>query len=135
MQTDILDRGPDNRETTGLRREHVNLVGALPHIAEQAFDGIGGLNVAVHGRRKLVKCQQVLFILSQASHRFWIAFAVFGLKGCQLGYCLLSCRLIPDANEFCLNVAALSSWDGIQDITLLMHQAALTRGGGKPLLR
>ena len=48
MQADILDRRPDNRQATGLRREHINLIGALPHIAEEAFDGIGGLNMAVH---------------------------------------------------------------------------------------
>jgi len=61
MQADILDRGPDNRKATGLGRKHVNLVGALAHIAEEALNGIGGLNVPVHGLRKRIKCQQVLF--------------------------------------------------------------------------
>ncbi len=32
VQVNVLDRGPDNREATRLRRKHVNLVGALPHI-------------------------------------------------------------------------------------------------------
>ena len=67
MQTDVLDRGPDNCETTGLGREHINLIGALPHIAEQTLNGIGALNVAVHALRKGIKRQQVLFVLSQAS--------------------------------------------------------------------
>jgi hypothetical protein len=78
VQTDILDRGPDNRETTGFRREHVNLIGALPHIAEQAFDGIGGLNVSMRRLRELVKRQQVFFVLSQASYGFGIALSVLG---------------------------------------------------------
>jgi hypothetical protein len=32
VQANVLDRGPDNREATGLGRKHVNLVGALAHI-------------------------------------------------------------------------------------------------------
>ncbi len=78
MQANILDGGPDDRQTTGLRREHINLIGALTHIAEQTLNGIGGLNVSVHGGRKGIKGQEVLFILSQAAGRLWIAFAVFG---------------------------------------------------------
>src|SRR5689334_25034601 len=38
VQADILDRGPDNRQATGLRRKHINLIGTLPHITEQTFD-------------------------------------------------------------------------------------------------
>jgi hypothetical protein len=34
----------------------------LPHITEQTLNGIGRLDIAVHGRRKLVKGQQVLFL-------------------------------------------------------------------------
>jgi hypothetical protein len=41
VPADILDRGPDNRQATGLGREHINLIGTLPHIAEQALNGIG----------------------------------------------------------------------------------------------
>ncbi len=33
MQADVLDGRPDNREATALRREHVDLIGALSHIA------------------------------------------------------------------------------------------------------
>jgi hypothetical protein len=54
MQANVLDRCPDDGEATGLRREHVDLISALPHIAEQTFDGIGGLNMPMHGLRKLV---------------------------------------------------------------------------------
>ena len=64
MQTDVLDGRPDNGQTTGLRGEHINLIGALPHIAEEALNGIGGLNVSVHRLREPVKRQQVLFVLS-----------------------------------------------------------------------
>jgi len=55
VQADILDGGPDNRQATGLGREDINLIGALPHIAEETFDGIGRLNMSVQGLRKLVK--------------------------------------------------------------------------------
>ncbi len=78
MQTDILDRCPDNRQTTGLCREHVDLIGALPHIAEQTRGGIGSLNVSVHGLRKCIKRQEVLFVLSQAAHCFGIALSILG---------------------------------------------------------
>jgi hypothetical protein len=73
MQADILGRRPDNGQATGLRGEDVDLIGALPHIAEQTLNGIGRLNVSVHALRKRIKGQQVLFVLSQASYRFWIA--------------------------------------------------------------
>ena len=78
MKTDILDRGPDNGKATGLRREHINLIGALSHEASEAFDSIGGLNMSVHAHRELVKRQQVLFILNQTADRFWIALSVLG---------------------------------------------------------
>lgn len=75
---DVLDRSPDNHQATRFCGEDVDLIGALPHIAKQAFNSIRRLDVAVHGRRKLVKGQQVLFIFRQTSHCLWIAFAVFG---------------------------------------------------------
>lgn len=37
VQANILDRGPDNGQATGLRREDVDLLGALPHIAEKTL--------------------------------------------------------------------------------------------------
>ncbi len=52
MQMDILDRRPDNRQATGLRSEHVDLIGALPHIAKETLNSIGGLNVPIHALRK-----------------------------------------------------------------------------------
>jgi len=74
-----------------------------------------------------------LFILRQAANRFWIALSVLGFEGGQLGQCLLLGRLLPDANEFGLHVATLSSGDGIEDVALFMHQTALTRRGRKQL--
>jgi hypothetical protein len=70
VQENVLDRCPDDREATGLCREDINLIGALKHIAKETFDSIGRLNVSVHGGRKLVKRQEILFILSQAAHSF-----------------------------------------------------------------
>src|SRR2546421_10832912 len=121
VQTDILDRGPDNREATGLRREHVNLISTLAHVTKQTLNGIGGLNVAMQRLRKRIKRQQVFFVLSQASYRFWITFAVFGFESSQLGQCLLFCRLLPDAHQFGLDIATLSSGDRLEDIALLVH--------------
>jgi len=66
-QADILDGGPDDRQATGLRREHINLISALTYIAEQALNRIGRLNVSVHGGRKGLKAHEVIFILSQAA--------------------------------------------------------------------
>jgi hypothetical protein len=48
VQADILDRRPENRQATVLRREDVNLIGALSHIAKQTFKGIGGQKMPMH---------------------------------------------------------------------------------------
>ena len=121
VQTNILHRGPNDAQATGFRREHVNLVSALSHIAEQAFDGIGGLNMPMHRLRELVKGQEMLFILPQAAHRFWIAFAVFGGEGPQLDDGLWLGWLLPDAGQFSLHLPTFSSRDRVQDVALFMH--------------
>jgi hypothetical protein len=82
VQADILDGSPDNGQATGLRGEDIDLIGALPHIAEQTLNRIRRLNVAVHPLRKGKKGQEVLFILAQAAHRFGIAHSVLGFEGC-----------------------------------------------------
>jgi hypothetical protein len=43
MQADVLDRRPDNREATSLRRKHLNLIGTLPHIANTKLQSKGGI--------------------------------------------------------------------------------------------
>jgi len=48
VQADILDGGPDNGQATGLCREHINLISALPHMAKEAFNSIRGLNMPMH---------------------------------------------------------------------------------------
>ena len=131
MQADILHRSPDNGETTRLSREDVDLIGALPHIAEETLNGVGRLNMPMHALRELVKREGLLFFLGQTSHGFWIALAVFGFEGRQLSHRLLFVRLIPDAKKFGLDISTLSSGDGIQHIALFMHQTALTGGGRK----
>jgi hypothetical protein len=35
--------------------QHIDLIGALPHIAEETLNRIGGLNVSVHALRKGIK--------------------------------------------------------------------------------
>ena len=81
MQADILDRRPDDRQATGLRREHVNLISALAHIAEETLNRIRRLKVSVHARRKCIEGQEVLFILSQAAERLGTAHSVLGFEG------------------------------------------------------
>src|SRR5712692_1226794 len=127
-QTNILDRGPDDREATGLGREDINLIGTLAHEALETLDSIGRLHVSVHGSRKFVKRQEVLFILSEAPHRFWIALAIPGFKSRQLDHCLLFTRLFPDANEFGLDVVAFSARDGREDVALLMRASSAEIG-------
>ena len=78
MQVDILDGRPDDGEATGLRREDVDLIGALAHITEQAFNGIGGTNRAMHHLREGIKRQEMFFIFTEAADGFWIALLVFG---------------------------------------------------------
>ena len=46
MQTDVLHGCPDNRETTRLRRKHIDLICPLSHVTKEALNRIGGLNVA-----------------------------------------------------------------------------------------
>jgi hypothetical protein len=48
VETDILHNRPHNGQTTHLRRKGINLISALSHIAEEAFDGIGRLDVTMH---------------------------------------------------------------------------------------
>ena len=121
MQADVLDRRPDNGQTTGFGREGVDLIGALSHVAEETFDRIGGLNVSMHPLRKRKKRERVLFVLSQTSHRFWIAFAVLGFEDGQLSHRFRLRRLAPDAVQFRLHLASFSSGNGVEHIAPLMH--------------
>ena len=84
VQAHILDRGPNNGEATGLRREYINLIGALSHVAEEAFDRIGRLDIPVHASRELEKRQQVRLIFNQTADRFWIALSILGFEGGQM---------------------------------------------------
>ena len=96
VQTDILDRCPDNREATGLRRECVNLICALSYVALRGFRWHWWFeDVGACGFRELVKRQGLLFLLSQASHRFWVALAVFGECSRSVGPRLPVCLVDP----------------------------------------
>ena len=79
-QTNILHDGPDDSQATGFCRESVDLIGALPDIAKEAFNRVGAANVAMHDRWKGIKCQQMLFIFTEAADGFGIALLVFGLE-------------------------------------------------------
>jgi hypothetical protein len=54
-QAHILDGGPDNRQATAFGGEDINLIGALTYVTKEAFDGIGRLDVSVHGGWQGVK--------------------------------------------------------------------------------
>jgi hypothetical protein len=54
VQTDILHGGPNDGQAAGFRREHIYLIGALSHIAEETFDRISALNIPMDGGRELV---------------------------------------------------------------------------------
>ena len=77
-QAHILHHGPHDGQTRRLGGEGINLIGALPHEAPQAFNGIGAANVAVHDRWKRIKRQQMLFIFAEAADGFRVALLVFG---------------------------------------------------------
>ena len=134
MQADILDGGPDNRQTTALCREDIDLIGPLPHIAEQTFNGIGGPDMPMHPLRKVVKREGFFFFLCQTAHGFWIALALFGFAGHELDHGLLFCRLVPDAHEFGLDHATLAARNSVEDVALLMQQTTLRRGSRKQFL-
>src|SRR5205823_13851577 len=77
-QTDILHHSPDNGETTGFRGEGINLIGPLPDIAKEAFNRVGTANGAMHDLREGIKCQEMLFIFTEAADGFGIALLIFG---------------------------------------------------------
>ena len=131
VKADILHHGPDNRETAHLRREGIDLVGALSHIAKKAFDGIGALNMTMHGSRKGIKRQQMLFILLQAAHGFRVALSICGFKSLQIEQGRFFRLLFPNAREFGLHLLPFSSRDGTEHVALLVDKAALPGSGRK----
>jgi len=132
VQADILDGGPDNCQATALRREDIDLIGALAHIDFPGFQShwwsecVGAWPQETHKRsRGALRPQPSFAPLRDSAERTWLVI------GCQLDQGLRLCRLLPDSHEFSLDLAARSSWDRTQDVALLMHQAALARRGCK----
>ena len=58
--------------------QDVDLICALAHEAPEAFNGVGRLNMPVHGSRKSREREEMLFVLSQASHRLRRAHRILG---------------------------------------------------------
>ena len=75
---DILHHRRDNGQATGFCCEGINLIGALPNIAKETFNGIGAANVPMHDLRKGIKREKMLFIFTEAADSFGIALLVFG---------------------------------------------------------
>jgi hypothetical protein len=48
-QPNALDGRPDDGQTTHLGGEHVDLIGALAHIAKETLDGVGRSDGAMPG--------------------------------------------------------------------------------------
>jgi hypothetical protein len=67
---DVLHDCPNDRQTTGLCREGVNLVRALSHVTKKTFNRIGGTNRAMHHLREGIKGEKVLFIFTETADRF-----------------------------------------------------------------
>ena len=126
-QANILHDGPDDRQTARLGGESVDLIGALPHITKQALNGIRAADVAMHDGREGIKGQQMLLVFAQAAHRFGIALAIFGLEGRQIEQRIFFLLLLPDACQFSSDFLLLALGNGVHDIALFVHQAALPR--------
>jgi hypothetical protein len=63
-----LHHGPNDGQTASFGRKGVNLIGALAHIAKQAFNGIRAADIAVHDWWEGIKGQEMLFIFAKAAH-------------------------------------------------------------------
>src|SRR5258708_28972006 len=111
----------------------INLIGALSNIAEKAFNGIGRLNMTIHGRWKGIKREEMLFILSQAAYCFGVALSIFRFKRIQIDECIFLLLLFPNSAEFALDILSFSSRNGTHDVALFVHETALTRGCPKQL--
>ncbi len=77
-RANILHHGPDNGQAARFGREDVNLIGALPHIAKQAFNCIGATNVAVHDWWEGIEREQMLFVFAEAANGFGITLLILG---------------------------------------------------------
>jgi hypothetical protein len=111
-----LHHGPNNRQTTGFRGKGVNLISTPSDIAKQTFNRVGASDIPMHDLWEGIKRQEMLFIFTQAAHRFWIAPVVFGFEGRHFDQCLLLCRLFPDPSQFGGDGVLLTLGDGIDDI-------------------
>jgi hypothetical protein len=98
VQTNVLDGGPDDRQTTGLCREDLDLISPLAHIAEKTLNRIGGLNVAVHGLASRHKTSRDAFRpqLGFAPLRDSVACAWrFSAASWVSASCLVGCSQMP----------------------------------------
>ena len=130
-QADILHHGPHDGQATRFCGESVNLIGPLPNVTQQAFNGIGTANGAMHDLREGIKRQHMLFILDQAADGFGRALLVLGLEGRQIQQSMLPVLLFPDACQRCGDLLLLALGDGIHDIALFVDEATLPRGRRK----
>lgn len=126
-----LHHSPDNGETTGFCGERVDLIGALPDIAKETFNGIGGTDIPMHDWWKIVKREEVFFVFHQAAHGFGIAFLVFALKRCQVNQCLFFGRSFPDPGQFRRDGITFALGNSVHHVALFMHDTPLAWGDGK----
>lgn len=87
---------PDKRDAGCFGRKGIDGIGALPNVAKQAFNGVGGTNIPMHDHWEVIKGEQMLCIFHQAPHRLRIAFMIFGLERLQVEKSILFRGLFPD---------------------------------------
>ena len=124
-KANILHHCPDNGEARSLRREGVDRVSTLSHIAKEAFNGIGCANVAMHDWWKDVEGQKMFLVFHQTAHRFRIALLIFGFESLQIEQCFLLCRLLPDTCQLGGDLLLLSFGDGIHHIPHFVDHTTL----------
>jgi hypothetical protein len=92
-------------------REHINLIGALAHVAEQTLDRVGGSDRAMHRLGKVVKDERLVFLLNQTAHGLGIELPVLGFERSKLGQRTLLAGLCPNTHQFDLDSAFAPVWE------------------------
>ena len=130
-QANILHHGPDDGQAARFGREDINLIRALAYFAKQAFNSIGTPNIAVHHWREGIERQEMLFILAEAAHGFGIVLLILGFESGQVQERVFFLLLLPDARQVGDDLLVLAFGNRIQDVALLVDQAALAQRGRK----
>jgi hypothetical protein len=83
----------------------------LANVAEQALNGIGGPDIAVHRLRKVVEGQGLLFLLDQTPDSLWVEFAVLGECSRPVASRLPPCSAGPKCRPVRSRLAGAPVWE------------------------